>query len=123
MSTEPTTAPRPIPVAKRTPAERHLHVAQRMAERAGIQWTVEQVAALEKKIKLCREMVNHGKTPAPILPTKIAETHEGFTHHYRVMIAGSQYTFAWSQICRGIVSFLGKGEITESLPRPEKIIP
>lgn len=108
-----------IPISLREKTERYAHVAQRLLERAGITWTIERVEALEQKIKFVRSQMNLGKAVPLILPTKIAETKEGQCHHYRVLIAGEKHTFAWSQVCKGLVSYLGKGEIRESLKTEE----
>lgn len=108
-----------VPIALRERQERYTHVAQRLLERSGIAWPVERVEALEKKIKFVRTQINQCKSVPHILPTKIAETKEGQCHHYRVLIAGEAHTFLWSQVCRGIISYLGKGEIRESLKKEE----
>lgn len=107
--------PQLVPVSLRSPEERYAHVVQRLNERGGILWDPCQVAALEQKIKFCRSQINLQKPVAPILPTKIAEAKEGQVHHYRVKIAGESHTFIWSQIAKGLISYIGKGEI---LPPP-----
>lgn len=102
---------RPLPVSLRPPAERHAHVVQRLLERGGITWDVARVAALEAKIKFVRGQVNLGKIVPLILPTKFAEEKSGQVHHYKCFIAGEQHTFVWSQIARGLISYVGKGII------------
>lgn len=106
----PTT--KPTPVSLRTPEERYAHVVARLKERGGIEWTTERVQILEKKIKFVRGQHNLRKPVAPILPTKIGEEKEGQVHFYRVMVNGAAHTFVWSQLCRGIVSYRGVGELS-----------
>lgn len=121
MSTEIPTS-RVCPVYRRPNAERHAHVAMRMKERGGIEWTPEQVLALERKIRFVRGQLNLGKPVASILPTKFAEDKEGTIHHYRVLIKGESHTFIFSQLCRGLVSYIGRGEIQPRIaaqPAPE----
>lgn len=109
------------PVVKTTPVAlldaplRHAHVARRMLERSGIVWSVEQVAALEKKIRLVRGMVNEGKIPAAILPTKIGEGKEGQVHYYRILLAGKPHTVAWSQVAKCLISYAGPGELVKGI--------
>lgn len=112
-------ATNPKPVSLRTPEERYAHVAQRMRERGGPAWTPEQVLLLERKIKFVRTQINLRKPVAPILPTKIGEEKEGQTHFYRVLIAGAPHTFVWSQICRGLVSYRGAGELVAASDVPK----
>lgn len=109
---EVTPAPKPKPVSLRSPEERYAHVAARLKERGGIEWTIERVQLLEKKIKFVRTQHNLRKVVPHILPTKIGEEKEGHTHFYRVWIAGHTHTFVWSQICRGLISYRGPGELT-----------
>ena len=106
------------PMALREPAERYTHVVLRLQERAAITWTVEQVQALEKKIKTVRMMINQQRTPALILPQKIGEDKEGSVHYYRVLIATAPHTFVWSQVCRGLISYRGPGELAQPLEAP-----
>lgn len=113
MSDAPT---KPKPVSLRTPDERYAHVVTRLQERGAITWTPAQVQTLEKKIKFVRSQINLHKLVAPILPTKIGEEKEGQIHFYRVLIAGAPHTFVWSQICRGLVSYRGAGELKEPTP-------
>jgi hypothetical protein len=112
--------PNTKPIALRTPAERHAHVAQRMLERGGISWTPEQVLALEKKIRFVRNQINLQKPVAPILPMKIGEEKDGAVHRYRVLIQASPHTFIWAQACRGLISYAGPGELpATTLPQSE----
>lgn len=106
---------RPIPVYLRTPADRYAHVAMRLKERAGIEWTVERVQILEKKIKAVRHQIAQNKPVAPILPLKLAESEDGHAHYYRVLINGEPVTFVWSDRCKGLVSFAGRGEILSAI--------
>lgn len=99
----------PRPVSLRPPQERYAHVALRLKERGGVEWTPAQVQTLEKKIKFVRSQINLQKLVAPILPTKIGEEKEGTVHFYRVLIATNPHVFVWSQICRGLISYRGPG--------------
>jgi hypothetical protein len=103
---------KPKPVSLRSPEERYAHVVRRLKERGSVDWTPERVQALEKKIKFVRTQHNLRKLVPHILPTKIGEEKEGQTHFYRVWIDGKTHTFVWSQICRGLISYRGPGEIT-----------
>lgn len=105
-------APKFTPVALRSDEERYAHVARRLAERGGISWDPVRVATLEKKIKFVRAQMNLRKIVPLVLPTKIGEDKDGHVHYYRVMIANAPHTFVWSQICRGVISYRGPGEIT-----------
>lgn len=107
---------KPKPVSLRPAQERYAHVAQRMIERGNLWWDPVQVAALERRIKFVRSQLNLQKSVAPILPTKFAEARDGTIHHYRALIAGQAHTFIWSQQCRGLISFLGPGEIVPATP-------
>lgn len=109
-----------VPISLREKTERYAHVAQRLLERGGITWTVERVEALEQKIKFVRSQMNLGKEVPLILPTKIGQEKDGQVHFYRVWIAGKPTTFVWSQICRGIVSFRGLGELNEPTAVPQE---
>jgi hypothetical protein len=111
-------APNPKPVSLRTPAERYAHVVLRLKERGGIEWTPAQVQALEKKIKMVRTRMNLRQLVAPILPSKLADDKEGTVQYWRVLIAGEPVTFVWSQICRGLVSFRGRGELGQPVSQP-----
>ena len=102
----------PIPVSLRTPEERFAHVSQRMRERGGIDWDVARVAALEAKIKFVRGRMNEQKPVPTVLPNLIGEDKDGHVQYWRVPIAGQPHTFAWSQNCRGLVSYRGPGELT-----------
>lgn len=113
------TPARPKPVALRTKDERYAHVVLRLKERGGIDWTPEKVGWLEGRIKFCRQQLNLHKSVALILPKKIAETKGGQIHHYRCLVSGNPHTFIWSQIARGIISYIGPGEI---LPAPEPAV-
>jgi hypothetical protein len=117
----PVAAPveRHVPTALLPKELRHAHVARRMLERSGIVWTVEQVEALEKKIKTVRQMVNDGKQPAAILPTKIGEEKNGQNIFFRVLIAAQPHTFVFSRVAKGILTYSGAGELKE--PSPEII--
>lgn len=114
-------APKVIPIALRPAAERYVHVALRLKERGGIEWTPERVQILEKKIKVVRTLVNQLKPVAPILPQLIGSEPHGNTMYWRVLIAAQSHTFVWSQICRGLVSYRGPGELgTPRTPAPPK---
>lgn len=104
---------KPKPVTLRPAAERYAHVVQRLRERGGIDWPPERVEILEKKIKFVRSQHNLRRLVPHVLPTKIGEEKEGQTHFYRVMIANAPHTFVWSQICRGLISYRGAGELTD----------
>lgn len=110
--------PKPKLVSLRPPEERYTHVVARLKERGGIEWTPERVQILEKKIKFVRTQNNLRRIVPHILPTKIGEEKEGQTHFYRVMIANAPHTFVWSQICRGLISYRGPGELTHPTPPP-----
>lgn len=106
----------PKPVSLRSEEERYAHVARRLHERGGILWDCARVSALERRIKFVRTRVNLGKIVPHVLPTKIGEEKEGFTHFYRVWIDNRPHTFVWSQICRGLVSYRGPGELAGPTP-------
>lgn len=108
----------PRPIALRRAHERHAHVARRMLERGGLVWTPEQVLALEKKIRFVRSQHAQNKPVVAILPTKIGEEKNGAVHRYRVLIASEAHTFAFSQVCRGLVSYVGKGVIAPVVTVP-----
>ena len=116
MTDSPTSSPAEKPpfVWTLPAAERHAHVVQRMAQRGGITWTVEQVAALEAKINMVRQRMHLNKPVAPILPKLIGKDKPGDTVQYwRVLIAGLPTTFVFSKLCRGLISFRGPGEMVE----------
>lgn len=117
-STASTTEPKApvLYIWKKTPAERHAHVAMRMAQRGGITWTVEQVAALEKKINFVRQQMHLNKPVAPILPARIGiePNTKRHTHYWRCLIAGKSHTFAYSTLAKGLVSYRGPGELGHS---------
>jgi hypothetical protein len=117
MSDQPP-VPKAKPVSLRSPEDRYAHVVRRLKERAGIDWAVDRVAHLEKKIKFVRTQHNLQKIVPHILPCKIGEEKEGQTHFYRVMIANAPHTFVWSQICRGLISYRGPGELIHPTPPP-----
>lgn len=109
MTTEPT--PRPKPISLREPAERYQHVVARMKERGGIDWPVDKVAWLEGRIKHVRQMENLHKSVALILPKKIAEDKIRNVQHWRFLVDGQPHTAIWSQIAKGLVSYVGPGEV------------
>lgn len=113
MTPDQTPIPRVMPVSLRDPDARFSHVALRLKERGGVEWTPAQVHTLEKRIKMVRTMINLQKPVAPILPTKIGSEKEDRVHFYRVLIAGAPHVFVWSQLCRGIISYRGPGELIQ----------
>lgn len=120
--TETPTAPapvaeRPVPIALRPPAERHAHVAQRMFERAQVVCGPDDVAKIEAKIKFVRGKLGQGQPVAPILPQKIGDDKERQVQYWRVLLAGQPHTFAWSNIAKGLVSFVGHGELPNGISK------
>lgn len=127
MSTESPTAPeqetrppRYRPIGLRSPEQRFAHIVQRLQERGGITWTIEQVANLEKKIRWTRSKTYSNQTVPAIFPKELCAGRDDTTRHYAVFINSVRHTFIWSRPCRGLISYIGQGEITAPLlPKEE----
>ena len=109
--TPATTPEKPLPVYRLEPAQRYAHIVSRMAERGDLQWTAEQVAHLESRIKFVIAQLDQGKPVAPILPKPLATEKMDTISYWRVLIAAEPHTVVFSKWANGLISYVGRGEI------------